>query len=120
MPARRPARAISEWLGIHAFAGRAEVALNRSHSGFRSVLFGGVTVALIDAAAQSLPGTRSVDSLSVRFLRPVSGVSATASAQTALHQSESGAVAPVEVHDDRGLPAVHALAGLQTVPCGES
>ena len=73
-----------------------------------------MTVALIEAAARSLPGTRSVDSLSVRFLRPVSGHSATARAEAALQQPEDSAVAQVEVHDDRGLLAVHGLAGLRS------
>ena len=108
-------RAIGEWLEIHAAAGSAEVGLNRDNSGFRSVLFGGVTVALLEAAARSLPGARSVDSLTVRFLRPVSGLSATAVAAAELHPSEGRSIAQVEVRDDRGRLAVHALAGLQAV-----
>ena len=112
---RPPERAIGDWLGVRAAAGSAEVALNRDNSGFRSVLFGGVTVALIEAAARSLPGTLAVDSLSVRFLRPVSGASATARTEAPMRQSEGRALVQVNVRDDRGLLAVHALVGLQSV-----
>ena len=113
--AMHPAQKIAEWLGIHASTGSAEVALKRDNSPLRNVLFGGVTVALIEAAARSLPGIRNVDSLSVRFLRPVSGPSAIATAVAELHSSKDRAVARVDVHDDRGQLAVHAVAGLQPI-----
>ena len=109
--AKVPPQSIHSWLGVEADHGVARVPVSNalSHSG--GILFGGVSIALLAASARSLQPRRRLDSLSVRFLRPVVGSAALARATTVLNGSEARSTTAAEIRDASGALLVHALAG---------